>query len=205
MTGMTPKKRKSSRKNSVNPVSTRGGEVQMDADGLIEIGRVTKPWGIKGEVKVRLITDVPGRFDGLEGVWIHDGDKKITYFRIEHVKHLKDAVALKLEGVDSPDSAELLRGFEVSVPESERAVLGEGEYFIYDLIGLEVVDPDGDRLGELTKVYQGSAQDIFEVTTPDGTRLVPVVAAYVTEIDLEHRRVVLTIPVIDEEQDTPKE
>ncbi len=204
MAGMTPKRRKSSRKNSVSQASTRAGEMQMNADDLIEIGTVAKPWGIKGEVKVRLITDVPGRFDELEGVWVHDGEEKIVYFRIEHVKHLKEAVALKLEGVDSPDSAELLRGFEVSVPESERAVLGEGEYFIYDLIGLDVVDRDGERLGELTKVYQGSAQDIFEVATPEGARLVPAVPAYVTEIDLEHGRVVLTLPVIEEEQDTPK-
>ncbi|MFC1628091.1 ribosome maturation factor RimM [Gemmatimonadota bacterium] len=201
---MTPRRRKSSRKNSVKKVSMSAGEGQMDADGLIEIGRVAKPWGIKGEIKVSLITDVPGRFDELEGVWVHDGEEKIAYFRIEHVKHLKGAVALKLEGVDSPDSAELLRGFEVSVPEAERAVLGEGEYFIYDLIGLEVVDPEGERLGELTKVYQGSAQDIFEVATPQGARLVPVVLAYVTEIDLEHGRVVLTLPQIEEEQDTPK-
>ncbi|MFC1500619.1 ribosome maturation factor RimM [Candidatus Zixiibacteriota bacterium] len=176
----------------------------MDVDRLVEIGRVAKPWGIKGEVKVRLITDVPGRFDELEGVWVHDGEKSIAWYRIEHVKHLKDAVALKLEGVDSPDSAELLRNFEVSVPETERAELGEGEYFIYDLIGLEVVNPDGERLGELTKVYQGSAQDIFEVETPGGARLVPVVLAYVTEIDLEMGRVVLTLPEIEEEQDTPK-
>ncbi len=172
----------------------------MEADELIEIGRVAKPWGVKGEVKVRLSTDVPDRFDELDGVYIYDGDEKIAYFRIEHVKHLKEAVALKLDGVDSPDSAELLRGFEVSVPESERAVLGEGEFFIYELIGLEVVDRDGELLGELTKVYQGSAQDVFEVATPEGARLVPVVSEYVSEIDPEQGRIVLTLPEIEEQE-----
>lgn len=200
MTGTIPMRRKSRQKSSVKPVSTRVDELQMEADGLVEIGRVAKPWGVKGEVKVRLSTDVADRFDELEGVYIHDGDEKIAYFRIEHVKHLKEAVALKLDGVDSPDSAELLRGFEVSVPETERAVLGEGEFFIYDLIGLEVVDREGARLGELTKVYQGSAQDIFEVATPEGARLVPVVSEYVSEIDPEQGRIVLTLPEIEEQE-----
>ena len=193
-------RRKSRRKSSVKPVSLRADELQMEADELIEIGRVAKPWGVKGEVKVRLSTDVPDRFDEREGVYIHDGDEKIAYFRIEHVKHLKEAVALKLDGVDSPDSAEPLRGFEVSVPESERAVLGEGEFFIYELIGLEVVDRDGELLGELTKVYQGSAQDVFEVATPEGARLVPVVSEYVSEIDPEQGRIVLTLPEIEEQE-----
>ena len=200
MTGTIPMRRKSRRKSSVKPVSLRADELQMEADELIEIGRVAKPWGVKGEVKVRLSTDVPDRFDELDGVYIYDGDEKIAYFRIEHVKHLKEAVALKLDGVDSPDSAELLRGFEVSVPESERAVLGEGEFFIYELIGLEVVDRDGELLGELTKVYQGSAQDVFEVATPEGARLVPVVSEYVSEIDPEQGRIVLTLPEIEEQE-----
>lgn len=200
MTGTIPMRRKSRQKSSVKPVSTRVDELQMEAEELVEIGRVAKPWGVKGEVKVRLSTDVPDRFNELKGVYIHDGDEKIAYFRIEHVKHLKEAVALKLDGVDSPDSAELLRGFEVSVPESERAVLGEGEFFIYELIGLEVVDRDGELLGELTKVYQGSAQDIFEVATPEGARLVPVVSEYVSEIDPEQGRIVLTLPEIEEQE-----
>jgi len=180
---------------------SRSGGKEVAADELVEIGQVSKPWGVKGEVKVRLVTDVPGRFQGLEGVWLHDNGKKITWYRIEQVKRLKQAVALKLEGIDSPEAAEKLRNLGEAVPEAERAELEEGEFFIYDLIGLEVVDPDGRRLGELTKVFQGSAQDIFEVATPEGARLVPAVTAYVTGIDLERGRVVLILPEIEESKE----
>jgi len=180
---------------------SRPGEKEVAADELVEIGRISKPWGVKGEVKVRLTTDIPGRFQALEGVWIHDGGEKIAWYRIEQVKRLKKAVALKLEGIDSPEAAEVLRDREVAVPETERAELEEGEFFIYDLIGLEVVDPEGRRLGELTKVYQGSAQDVFEVATAEGARLVPAVSAYVTGIDLERGQVVLILPEIED----PKE
>jgi 16S rRNA processing protein RimM len=176
----------------------RPGGRTIDVDDLVEIGRVSKPWGVRGEVKVRLTTDIPDRFQGLEGVWIHENGKKIAWYRIEQVKRLKLAVALKLEGIESPEEAELLRNREVAVPENERAELNEGEFFIYDLIGLEVVDRDGRRLGELTKVYQGSAQDVFEITTPDGARLVPVVSTWVTAIEPEQGRVVLTLPEIEE-------
>ncbi len=171
----------------------------MKLDELVEIGQVARPWGVKGEVKIRLTTDVPGRFDNLEGVYLHDGRSQPVFYSITWVKNLKDAVAVKFEGIDSPEEAENLREMEVSVPESERAPLTEGEYYIYDLIDLDVVDQDGRRIGKLEKVYQGAAHDIFEVATVEGSVMVPAVPEYVHEVDLVGRRIVLTLPVLEED------
>ena len=171
----------------------------MQPDELVEIGRVAKPWGIKGEVKIRLTTDIPNRFEGLDGVYLCHEYSEPTYHRIEWIKRLKDAVAVKFEGVETREGAEHLRGREVVVPETERAPLDEGEFYIYDLIGLEVVDPKGKPLGRLGSVYQGAAQDIFEVHTPEGPVMVPAVAEYVYEVDLNRKRVVLTLPAMEED------
>lgn len=165
---------------------------------LIEIGLITKPWGIRGEVKIILITDIPDRFQNLEGVFLHDGEGGVEYYRVENFKNLKGAVAAKLQGIDTPEDAEHLRGYEVAVPESERAPLQNGEYYIYDLIGLEAVDPGGKPLGHLSKVYQGSAQDIFEINTPDGPVMVPAVGAYIQKVDLDNRIVVLILPHLED-------
>jgi len=171
----------------------------MQPDELVEIGRVAKPWGIKGEVKIKLTTDIPDRFEGLDGVYLCHGCLEPTYHRIEWIKRLKDAVAVKFEGVETREEVEHLRGREVAVPESERAQLEEGEFYIYDLIGLEVVDTNGKPLGSLGSVYQGAAQDIFVVRTPEGPVMVPAVAEYVYEVDLNRKRVVLTLPAMEED------
>jgi 16S rRNA processing protein RimM len=164
---------------------------------LVEIGVITKPWGVRGEVKVRLSTDVPGRFAALDGVFLSSKESEPTFHRIEGVKNLRGAVAMKLEAVGSPEEAELLRGLSVSVPESERAPLGEDEYYIYDLVGLDVLDPEGRVTGTLAKVYQGSGQDVFEVATGTGPVLVPAVKAYIVSVDIRNGRIVLRLPVED--------
>ncbi|MFC1543852.1 ribosome maturation factor RimM [Gemmatimonadota bacterium] len=170
----------------------------MKREDLIEIGRVAKPWGVRGEVKIRVTTDIPGRFDGLEGVWLDNGREEPRWYRIESVKRLKGAVAVKLESVDSPEQAELLRDADVAVPESERAELGEDEFYIYELVGLKVFDPTGRLLGSLSRVYQGAANEVFEVTGAGGTMLVPAVKVFVKRVDLEAGEIVLDPPVMEE-------
>jgi 16S rRNA processing protein RimM len=171
----------------------------VNRDELVEIGVITKPWGVRGEVKVRLLTDIPGRFADLDGVFLAGEELEPSFHRIEGVKNLKGAVAIKLEAVGSPEEAETLRGLSVSVPESERAILGEDEYYIYDLVGLKVFDPEGRELGSLARVYQGSGQDVFEVETGSGPVLVPAVKAFIMKVDLDEGRIVMKLPV---EEDT---
>jgi 16S rRNA processing protein RimM len=172
--------------------------VDLSPDDLIQIGIVTKPWGVRGEVKVRLTSDIPDRLAGLEGIWLFDGGTTIRYHAVKGIKQLNDAVALRLEGVDTREAAEEVRNWEVAVPEAERARLAEDEYYIYDLIGLRVEDREGTPLGELTRVWQGAAQDVFEIATADGPVLIPAVAAYVIEIDLAAGLMTVEVPRIEE-------
>jgi len=94
-------------------------------EDLIEIGRVTRPWGVRGEVKILVTSDIPGRFDRLEEVWLDDGEGPPGHYLIEGMKRLKGSVAVKFASVDSREQAETLRNAWVAVPEAERAELGE--------------------------------------------------------------------------------
>jgi 16S rRNA processing protein RimM len=170
----------------------------MQIDELIEIGLVTRPWGIRGEVKVHITSDIPDRISGLEGVYLHNGQSDPLFYEIEWIKNLNDAVAVKFKGISTPEEAEDLRDLEVAVPESDRALLSDDEYYIYDLIGLEVEDSEGGKLGILKKVYQGAAQDIFLVATSDGDVMVPAVDEFVHEVDLAGGRIVVTLPLLEE-------
>ncbi len=165
-----------------------------DAEDLVEVGIVVKPWGIRGEVKIRVTSDLPGRFHGLSTIWLYGNTGAPLLYRIETVKDLKGAVAVKLAGIDTPEQAERLRGATAGVPSSERPALEEGSWYIDELVGLEVVDETGREIGILKAVWQGAAQDVFEITTGDGPLLLPAVTVFIRKVDPEAGRIVALIP-----------
>jgi 16S rRNA processing protein RimM len=165
-----------------------------DAEDLVEVGIVVKPWGIRGEVKIRVTSDLPGRFHGLSEIWLYGTTGDPLRYRIETVKDLKGAVAVRLAGIASPEQAETLRGATAGVPASERPALEEGSWYIDELVGLEVVDEAGRGIGTLKSVWQGAAQDVFEIATADGPLLLPAVAAFIRKVDRQAGRIVARIP-----------
>lgn len=86
------------------------------------------------------------------------------------------------------------------MPQAERAPLEEGAYYVDDLVGLAVEDPDGEALGTLEGVFLGAAQDIFRVRTSRGDVLVPAVSEYVKEVDVPGGRVVMRLPRTQEDE-----
>jgi 16S rRNA processing protein RimM len=98
---------------------------------------------------------------------------------------------VRFRGVDSPETAAALRGQNVYAPESDLP-LEEGEYFLHDLIGLDVVDESGAPLGTVADLYDTDAHLLYAVRLPDGRKaLVPDVEAFVVDLDLDARRLVL--------------
>ena len=105
----------------------------------------------------------------------------------------RDRFLVKFEGSDSRADAEALRG-TLFVPATDARELEEDEFWEHDVIGLEVVTADGERVGEVAAIIPGAAQDLLEISTPDGARLVPFVKEIVTGIDPDARRVTVDPP-----------
>lgn len=152
-------------------------------------GEIGKPHGIHGDVYVVCISDDPRRFEaGAE--LIHSAGQTLI---VESARPHRDRFLVKFEGVDSREDAEMMRG-TLYVPADDVRELEEGEYWERDLIGCEVFGSDDSRYGEVTAVIPGTAQDLLEVETPAGTRLVPLVEEFIVEIDPAQRRIVLDPP-----------
>ena len=146
----------------------------------IKVGKITTAVGIKGEVKVYPYTDDPERFEELESVYAGDD---VMY--IDKVRYQKNLVILKFKGVDDRNAAEALRDRYLTIDRSELRELEEDEYFIFDLIGLEAVDQEGNHIGVVSDVIQNTAQDLYEIKKDDGSKyLVPAVYEIVTDIDI---------------------
>lgn len=151
----------------------------------IAAGKIVNTHGIKGEVKIKAwLGDINelARYDKL----YFDAGK--TELNITRARVHADMVLAKIEGIDDMTAAESLKNKEVYILK-DAEVLGEGEYYIEDILGLEVVDADtSESYGKITDVYQGPANDAYEIELKDGRRvLFPVIKQVVLETDLENK------------------
>ncbi len=151
------------------------------------VGRVVRPFGTRGELKVALETDFPDVLcQRRELILTRDGCEG-SPLNVESVRMHQGAALVKLAGVDSRTDAEGLRGALLAVREEERPELEEGRFWLDDIIGLEAVYEDGRSIGVITEVLSGRANDVWVA----GKVLIPAVREFIVRVDMEERRVVV--------------
>jgi 16S rRNA processing protein RimM len=157
----------------------------------IKIGKIVNAVGLKGEVKVYNYSDSCDSYENLPQMYVGDELKDIESFRLQ-----KNMVILKLSGINNRDDAERAKGKELFITEADLPELPEGQYYVRDLLGMDVILDSGESLGKITDVIQNSAQDIFEVERQDGSKvLIPRVDQFVLNIDADKR--VITVRLIE--------
>lgn len=164
--------------------------MEKPLEGCLSIGQVLRPQGLKGQVKVRPDTDDAGRVSGLRAALIRSGDGQTLSVPLHDISVRGGFVYLTLNGDDSVEAAEKRRGLTLYVLRRDAVPLGRNENYITDLIGCEMVDTDGKRIGTLTDVLQPGANDVYVVKTSEGDLLVPALLHVILEVDIL-RRVVL--------------
>jgi 16S rRNA processing protein RimM len=147
------------------------------------MGRIVAPYGVRGWIKVRPQTESTDGLLGYRTWWLGKQGEWNSYQLLEGRVHGTDVVA-RLEGVADRDRAARLRGCDVAVPRSELPPAPAGEYYWADLIGLEVVNREGVRLGQIAEVFATGANDVL-VVRGERERLIPFVEAVVVDVDLE--------------------
>lgn len=162
----------------------------------LRIGRILKPQGVHGQLKILPLTDDPERFSLLDEVLL-ENKEGMKAVKIRSAQKRMDAVYLDLEGVESREDAEKLRGIYLAVPRDKAIELPEDHEFICDLIGCEVFTGSGQKLGELKDVLQYGAADVYVI---EGERnlMVPALKKLFTEVDVANKRMVLDEKVLEE-------
>jgi 16S rRNA processing protein RimM len=164
---------------------------------LIEIGIVTKPHGIRGEVHVRLYNLDSLVLEQLREVLVRrrdaqDDDPHAQPMCIEDVRPTSAGTWLVcFAGVHTRSDAEALRGATLSTSRGDLPAPAPDEVYVEDLPGLDAFDSGGTALGSVRDVYSNGAQEVLIVATASGDVEVPFVAAHVGEVDLERRRIVI--------------
>lgn len=156
------------------------------------VGRVLRPHGVRGEVRVEITTDRPERLEQHACFYLaHPGSPEVVRrYPVEKLRRHK-VLLLKLEGCDDRNSADELRGMLVQIPVEEAVPLEEGEYYHFQLIGMRVETESGEWLGRVAEVLETGANDVYVVRGPWGEVLLPAVEDVVRELDLESRLMVV--------------
>lgn len=159
--------------------------------GNLEIGQIVNTFGIKGFVKVNPFVDDILRFDDLEKVYLRR-NKEIKELQVEEVKYHKNMVLVKFKGIDKVEDAELLRNFYLEVDRENAIELEEGEYFIADLLGMNVLTEENEELGKLEDVFNAGSSDIYVVKTAEGKQiLLPAISEVIKEINIKENKIIV--------------
>ncbi|MBE7032079.1 MAG: 16S rRNA processing protein RimM [Ruminococcaceae bacterium] len=156
-------------------------------ENLLEIGQIVNTHGLRGDVKVMPWCDDPEIFHELAYVLI-DGEE----FEIQKSSLHKNAVLLKLKGIDHINNAELYRNKVLKIPREELGELPEGTYYICDLLGCSVETVDGRNLGKICDIIKTGSNDVYVVE--DITKkqvLIPVIDEVIKSVSIDEKRIVI--------------
>lgn len=155
---------------------------------LLQVGVITQTHGVRGEVKVFPTTDDPQRFKQLKHVVLDTG-KETLPLEIQSVKFFKQFVILKFKGIDNINDIERYKRCPLLVAREDAVELEEDEYFIADMIGMEVVTEDGEPFGTLKDVMETGANDVYIINSKEhGEVLVPAIRECILDVNIKDQK-----------------
>jgi 16S rRNA processing protein RimM len=161
-------------------------------EDLLLIGKVVRPHGLKGLLRIISYADSPDTFLKAGEVFLQGGSGKTVKHGIISITPSKKFFLLHLEGLDSLEEAEMRRDWNIYIEKSGLSKGGDYEYFWYEIIGLPVFLDTGKRIGTIMQIVPGAGHDIYVVQDGAKETLIPAVHEVIKEVDLENEKVVVT-------------
>lgn len=157
----------------------------------IAVGKITKPHGVRGEVSILSLTEVPGRFEPGSVLWLDDG-RTLT---VDRARTHRDGFIASFTEIRDRNSADALHGVYLFVPESDLPDLPKGSYWPHQIEDCKVFTEDGRSLGIVAEVLHTEANDIWVARTPEGDEtLIPALKQSTVSVDTAAKRIVVRIP-----------
>ncbi len=164
-----------------------------DTTDLVTIGKIERTFGVRGEVRVRSLSDVPGRFEGLKTVTLVSPNGTTITTRVTHVRAGGGSYIVGLEAFTNPEEAAAFRGGFLQVPWQQSPALPDGQYYEGDLIGMAVQDEDNRPLGTVEEVWDLPGHHVLVVRRQEQELLVPATKRAVVSVKVAER--MLTVRV----------
>ena len=160
-------------------------------DDLINVGRINRPHGIKGEIELSVLTDYPQRFKPEASFLLSPPVDDLDVVNVENVKSKKNVLILKLKEINGRDGAERLRGHNLAIRDEDLMNLSSDSFWHFELIGLRVTTVDGRELGVIKEILSGQGHDIFVVRNSK-EYLIPAVKKVIKDVQIEEGQMVIS-------------
>jgi 16S rRNA processing protein RimM len=152
---------------------------QEPREGFIAVGRVLRPWGLRGDLKVESLTDFPERFDPGSLLWLAERERTVEQSRSQ-----SGALYVKFAGISDATDAERYRGLLIEVPEAALPPLDADEFYHHQLVGLRAVTSGGEDLGTVGEVLATGGNAVLVVSGSRGEVLLPFIDDVVRSVDV---------------------
>jgi 16S rRNA processing protein RimM len=167
--------------------------MQESPEEFFLIGRIVAAFGMRGQLKLRAITDQPD-YIGEHVEHLYLGSTHALHVLIDLFEHKPGLLVLSLEGITTREEAEQLRNTDVFIHPQDAAPLEEGEYYLHELYNLRVETTDGEHLGHVREVLETGSNEVLVVARPgQADALIPMIHDVVTELDIAGGRVVIRL------------
>ena len=168
----------------------------------ILVGQIISTHGLAGGVRATVLSDVSHRFSAGQVLYVLGQPYVISSsspasFKSNHAgksHHSGNQIILRFQGLDSEDSVKELVGEELTVPETAVPSLPEGEYFHYQIMGLQVLTEEGENLGSVSEILETGSNDVYVASGDSGELLIPALADVIREIRLSDGVMVVSLP-----------
>jgi 16S rRNA processing protein RimM len=149
---------------------------------FLAVGKVRRPHGVSGDVLVEIYTDFPERLLAKSLVYAGENHLPLT---INRQRSHNDGVLLAFDGYSTPEQVGRFRNQTLYIKSAQAEELPEGEFYFFQLLGLSVMDENGEFLGEVTEIMQTGANDVYVVSNEAGRELLlPAITEVILDVDL---------------------
>ena len=147
---------------------------------FMAVGKVLRPQGVRGELRLEIHTGYPGHLADVDTVYI--GESHLPR-RLQSSRQHQKTLLIKIEGCDDRTQADALRGQLISVAATDAVALKPGQFFHHQIIGLNVVGDDGELLGVVSEILQTGSNDVYVVKNSTGELLLPAIQSVILKIE----------------------
>ncbi|MBQ26796.1 MAG: 16S rRNA processing protein RimM [Nitrospiraceae bacterium] len=167
------------------------GVNEENTNNLVTIGETGRPHGLAGELKIRPIVDNPNRFAKLHHVILEAPDGRRARFTIRRIRNQNAGCIVSFHEVTSIEQAALWVRAEVKISQDALETLPDGEYYHFDLVGMDVFTESGACIGTIKDIFSTGSNDVFVVKKQDIEHLIPSTEEIVRHVDVKQKRMVI--------------
>ena len=175
---------------------TSSAEATADVTDWVAVGKIVKPFGVRGDVRVLSLSDVPGRIQGLKQVMLVAPSGRTASASVIRLREERGGFVIGFDVFSTPEEAAIFRGGLIQIARDQAPPLPEGQYYECDLIGMTVRDEAGLVLGTLEEIVATGGHPVFAVRREGKEVLIPATRSVVASVDLAGRT--MTVRGIEE-------